>query len=361
MAVLAVLATPQQSAFAQGGVLLQGVADLELWKTDSASSLLSRGSGHPAMLARGDIWAAIEPVRNVVLFAEALGETGAARGEPGSETYMRQYGVRFSPSDAFTLEAGKVRQIVGTFSSRQLSFRNPLIGTPDGYAATYPRGVRIDGSLGIIDYRAGVLSLPLFRPGYVPIPSDATRPAIGAGITPFAGLRFGMSATKGPYLNDEFTPTQLRSRDWTSYEQHVIAADLQVSHGYFEGHAELAHSEYDVPGRPTPIKGLIFYLEPKYTFTPRFFVAARYERNDYPFIGTITAVSPIWIANRVVLQDAEMGAGFRAMASTLLKLSVRADHRAPNANPNAPHDNGYAVVLQWSQMFDVVDLVTRRQ
>lgn len=358
---LVVQALPAHSACAQGGFLFHGLTDVELWKTDSASSLLARGSGHPALLARADVWAAFEPVRNVVLFAEALGETGPARDAPGSDSYVKQYGIRFSPSDAFTLEAGKVRQIVGTFSSRQLSFRNPLIGTPDGYATTYPIGARIDGSAGMIDYRAGVLSLPLFRPGYVPIPSDAIRPAIGAGITPVVGVRFGMSATMGPYLNDEFTAGQVRAQDWKSYKQQVVAADLQLSRGYFEGHAELAHSSYDVPGRPTQIKGLLYYLEPKYTLSPRFFVAGRYERNDYPFIRPVSETSPIWIANRVVLQDVEVGGGFRATASTLLKLSVRADHWAPNANPNAPHDNGYAVALQWSQVFDFVELVTRRQ
>jgi hypothetical protein len=45
----------------------------------------------------------------------------------------------------------------------------------------------------------------------------------------------------------------------------------------------------------------------------------------------------------------------------LLKLSVRADHWALNANPNAPHDNGYALALQWSQMLDFVELFQRRQ
>ena len=358
---LALLAAPMRLVLAQGGYLIQGITDLELWKTDSASTLLARGSGHPALLARADIWAAYEPMRNFVLFAEVWGETGQARREAGNKAELKQYGVRYSPSDAFIIEAGGIRQVVGTFSARQLSNRNPLVDAPDGYSTTYPTGARVDGTVGMFDYRAGVLSLPLFREGYVPIPSDAPRPAFGAGITPFTGLRFGMSATQGPYLNDSFTPGQLRTQDWKVYNQRIVAADLQVSRGYFEGHAELAHSVYDVPGRPTAIKGLLYYLEPKYTFTPRFFLAGRYERNDYPFIRPVSEASPIWIANRVVLQDVEVGGGFRATATTLLKLSVRGDHWAPNANPNAPHDNGYAVALQWSQMLDFVELFRPRQ
>lgn len=355
---LSALSLPFAHATGQGGLLLQGVGDLELWKTDSASALVARGSGHPAPVLRADVWSAIEPIRNVVLFGEITGEAGSGRGEPGGEFYARQYGLRFSPSDAFTFEAGKVRQIVGTFSSRQLSFRNPLVGTPDGYATTYPFGVRVDGNVGAVDYRLGAVTLPLYRPGYTPAPSQALRPAVGAGITPTTGLRFGVSATEGPYLNSSFTPALLRAQDWTIYKQRIIAGDAQVSRGYFEGHAEIARSSYDIPGKPS-VPGLMFYVEPKYTFAPRFFVAARYERNDYPFIAPATAT--IWTANPVVVSDVEVGGGYRAAPGTLLKLSVRADHWTPNINPFAPHDNGYAAVVQWSQTFDVVELLTPRR
>jgi hypothetical protein len=70
-----------QFAFAQGGFLVQGVTDFEQWKTDSASTLLARGSGHPALLARADIWAAFEPVRNLVLFVEGLARRGKRVGK----------------------------------------------------------------------------------------------------------------------------------------------------------------------------------------------------------------------------------------------------------------------------------------
>ncbi|MEP6619343.1 MAG: hypothetical protein ABJE47_08510 [bacterium] len=357
VALLAAAILPPQLR-AQGGFLLQGVGDIELWKTDSASALLARGSGHLAPLFRGDVWSAIEPVRNLVLFGELWGEAGSARTETGGGVDARQYGIRYSPSDAFTFETGKIRQIVGAFSSRQLSFRNPLVGTPDGYATSYPYGARVDGSRSMVDYRIGVMSLPLYRPGYTPVPGNRLRAAIGAGITPTTGIRFGVSATEGPYLNDAFSPALLRAQEWTAYKQRIVAADAQVSRGYFEGHAELARSSYDIPGKPA-VQGLLFYLEPKYTFSPRFYLAARYERNDYPFIGPATAT--IWTANPVVFNDAEIGGGFRPAAGTLLKLSVRADHWTPNASPFAPHDNGYAVVMQWSQTFDVMELLTPRR
>ena len=343
---------------AQGGFLWQGVASVEGWKTDSASLLLARGGGHPSLLGRVDSWAAAEPITNIIAFAEVLGERGSALDETGNDVYLKQYGLRYSPADAFTIEAGRITQVVGTFSARQLATRNPLIGVPDGYGATYPKGARIDGSLGMVDYRAGVLSLPVWRSGYTPEPSTAWRPAYGVGVTPIIGLRVGMSGTYGSYLNDSYTASQLNGNVWSSFKENIVAADAEFSRGYFEAHFEGAHSTYDIPGRPDTQNGLEYYLESKYTFTPRFYVAARFEQNDYPFIA---AFGPVWVAANSKVSDGEVGGGFRILSGTLLKLAFRKDRWSPNPNPGAPHDDGYALNLQLSQGFDVMDLITRKQ
>ena len=359
LALAAGIALPQASK-AQGGVLLQGVYDAELWKTDSASSLLARNHGQPGLLGRVNLWTAIEPLRDVVLFGQLQAETGKARHEPGSEVYVNQYGARWSPSDAFVLEAGKMTHIIGVFSNRHLSFRNPLIGEPDGYSAVYPYGVRISGVASIVDYRAGVVSMPVWHEDYTPTPSKVARPAIGGGVTPFTGFRIGASATAGPYLGSD-DAVFIAGGDWRRYKQHVVAADMQVSREYFEANAELARASYDVPDRAEPAIGLTWYVETKYTFTPRFYAAVRVERNDYPYIAPlVTPFSvPIWIASNSDFTDVEVGGGFRVTSSTLLKLSVRADHWVPNPNPNAPTASGRALAMQLSQTFDVIDLMAR--
>ena len=346
------------SAHAQGGILVQGVLDVEAWKTDSMSTLLARNGGKPGAMGRIGLWAAVEPWRDVVMFGQLSAETGPARYEEGGELYVTQYGTRWSPNDAFVLEAGKMTHVVGTFSSRHLSFRNPLVGSPDGYALVYPFGVKVSGSASILDWRAAVLSKPLTHEDYTVEPSHAPRPAVGAGITPFVGFRLGASATVGPYLNRDLAPTLLAGRGWRSYRQRLVAADLQLSRGYFEAFAELAHGSYDVPGGE-PIAGLTWYVESKYTFTPRFFAAVRVERNDYPYIMPYNDFG--WIADKSDFTDVEMGVGVRLTASTLAKLSLRADHWVPNPNPFAPQSSGRAVAFQLSQTFDLVELARGRR
>jgi hypothetical protein len=357
-ATLLSLVLPIAPASAQGGILFQGVVDAEMWKTDSLSALLARNDGRPGAMARIGLWGAAEPWRDVVVFGQLSGETGPGRHEEGSELYVTQYGTRWSPSDAFILEAGKLTHVVGTFSSRYLSFRNPLVGMPDGYALVYPFGVKVSGSASMFDWRAAILSKPLTHEDYTVDPSHAPRPAVGVGVTPFTGLRLGASATVGPYLNDTLPATLLAGRSWRSFNQRIVAADLQFSRGYFETFAELAHGDYDVPGRDA-LGGLTWYVETKYTFTPRFYTAVRVERNDYPYIMPFDQNG--WIADKSDFTDVEVGGGFRMTANTMLKLSVRADHWVPNPNPFAPQASGRALAMQLSRTFDVLEMITPRR
>lgn len=356
LGALALLLAAAPAAHAQGGFLAQGVLDAELWKTDSASQLLARNGGRPGAMGRFGMWAAAEPWRDVVVFGQLQAETGPGRHEPGSELYVNQYGVRWSPRDAFVLEAGKMSHVVGVFSARHLSFRNPLVGSPDGYSLVYPFGVRVSGSASIFDWRAAMLSKPLTHEDYTVEPSHAPRPAIGVGVTPFTGFRLGASASVGPYLGRDLPPTLLAGRGWRSFNQRVVAADAQLSRGYFEAFAEVARASYDVPGAE-PLAGLTWYVETKYTLAPRWYIAARVERNDYPYI--MPQDDFVWIADRSDFTDGEVGVGFRATASTLVKLSVRADHWVPNPNPFAPQTSGRAIAMQLSQTFDLVELATR--
>jgi hypothetical protein len=356
------LVAPKAHAQTQLPFLVEGLIDGEAWSTTKRSNLLTRNNGNPAALARMQLWGAVEPLPGFVLYAQAEAEGGNARANAlGSQVdvYGDQYGIRYSGWRGLMLDAGKLQPVIGTFAPRHFSNRNPLIGTPDAYSLQYPVGAVLSGDFKYADFRAGAVTLPATHAGYVPTATPRLRPAIGAGVTPFVGVRLGGSWTEGPYLNDALSPLDLRDRSWSHYHQRVFALDAKASHGYLETFAEAARATYDVPGRAGAIMGYTYYGEVKYTFTPRFYVATRVERNAYPFIRSSAGN---WTARRVDFVNGELGVGYRAAAATLLKLSVRGDRWwvADNASGFLGR-GGPAVVFQVSQSIDVKRLLTPKQ
>jgi hypothetical protein len=232
-----------------------------------------------------------------------------------------------------------------------------LIGEPDGYSVDYPLGAEVFGESRKFDYRLALVSLPASHVGYVPAATPRVRPAIGAGVTPFVGLRLGASFTAGSYLNRNVADSVLGGRHWSDFQQSVIAVDASFSRGYLETHAEAARGSYDVPGRT--LTGFTYYGEAKYTLSPRFFVAGRAERNKYPFIRPNTRA---WTARLTDFVDGELGGGYRASASTLIKASIRGDRWwVRTSSPGFLGKGGYAIALQVSQSFDVVEWLDRNR
>ena len=215
----------------------------------------------------------------------------------------------------------------------------------------YPWGLQISGSGLRLDYRLALVSLPWTHEDYTPDPGFAVRPAVGVGVTPRTGLRLGASFTTGPYLSSDLRPDLPVGADWKDYTQRVFAFDARFSRGYFEGHAELALSRYEVPTRGGSLEGSTYYGEIKYTWTPRFFTALRLERNRRVDIAPVSAGA--WPAGTVAVSDGEIGVGYRIGVRTLLKVSYRRDHRQGPA--------GSAAALQLSQGFDLKSLLQARQ
>lgn len=360
LAAVPMLVSAPKTSCAQNGLLLQGIVDGEVWSTDTTSNLLTRNRGRPATLARVQLWGAYEPFNSWVIYAQGEGEFGSARavGEE-NDIYSNQFGIRYAPSPKFVVDAGRLTPIIGTFSSRRFSTRNPLIGIPDGYSLQYPLGAEISGEARYVDYRVGMVSLPAEHLNYVPHTTERLRPAIGGGITPFVGARIGGSFTVGPYLNNSLTPAQLGGQKWTDFDQRVIALDASFSRGYLETHAEYAQGRYEVPNRANAVTGTTYYAEAKYTLTPRFFIAGRAERNHYPFIRQTTGVT--WVANLTDFVDGEVGGGYRVTTTSILKVSVRGDRWWVKTGTSFPGRGGRAVAMQWSQSFDALSWFQRER
>jgi hypothetical protein len=352
------LATTALPAQRSKGLLVQGILDAEVWSTDSLSNLLTRNGGRPGVVGRGVVWAAAEPWERVFVYATGVLASGNARpvdDRPRAE--LEQLGVRWHRSAALLIDIGRIPSPIGAFAPRRFSTRNPLIGVPDGYPVQYPWGVMASGATTTLDYRVGVMSLPVAHEGYVPEPTSAFRPVIGGGITPVVGVRLGVSATAGPYLNDSLSATQLGGESWRSYGQRVLAADLHASRGHADLRGEWARSRYEVPGQQ-PIQGTTYYGEGTYALTPRIFAAIRHELNAYPFIR---AFGDAWTARLTAFQNTEVGAGFRWNASTLLKASYRSDRWEVNAqNSGFIRPGGHAFAVQLSRTFDAASILDRQ-
>lgn len=344
-------ATP---AFGQGRVIVEGIVDGEVWATDSGSRLLTRNNGHLAPVGRLQLWTGVALHPRLQLFV--LGELEAGNGRPqqdveeGTEVGIEQVALRYIRSAGLMVDVGKLVSPVGTFAPRHLSTTNPLIGSPDSYSLSYPWGIQISGSTARWDYRAALLNLPLTNAKYVPEASAAPRLALGGGFTPSPSLRVGASYTRGPYLHRDLADSLATGASWQDYKQEIVALDVRFSRGYVEVHGELTLSKYDVPGRTTPITGRAYYAELKYTWSPRFFTAARFEANDYALIRPAGAGA--WRARSVSFYDFELGAGYRLDPRTLVKGSYRRD--AWVGQPD-----GYAFALQVSHHFDVMSWFAR--
>ncbi len=333
--------------------LVQGLFDAEVWKTDAGSKLLSKNDGDTAPAGRLRLWAVGEFLPGLQAFAVVRGEDGSGSYEGRRQGTLEQAALRytFSAPLRLVLEAGKIVTPIGNFPRRLLSSINPLIGMPDSYDVSYPLGFQASGQVERLDYRVGFVDLPLVNESYVPEPGSALRPTLALGLTPVTGLRLGGYATRGPYLGPDIEAFLPAGSGWRDYQQHVLGADIRFSRGYFELNGDFNRNSYEAPGQTRLVRGKSYFIEPKYTWTPRFFTALRFERNDYAYIRPLGP--GFWLATAVDFFNAEAGAGYRLGPGTVLKVAYRRDRWNVDDSLKSILPNGYSVSAQLSYTFNV--------
>ena len=347
---------------AEGRVLFQGLADGEVWDTDSQSILLTRNEGDTASQRRLRLWAAAQlapGLQGMVLGRFEGGNSSQYIVAESKTAELEQAWLRYTLPTSVRLmaQAGRMPQPIGNFSRRYLSSQNPLIGAPADYEIEYPYAVEIAGRAGPIDFLAAVVDKPLGKQIWLPEASSAPRPAFAVGVTPFTGFRFGAYATWGPYLSRDVEPEIPAGHGWRDYDQRVIGFDLQFSRGHFELNAEMTRSLFEVPGQSDD-SGVVWYLEPKYTWSPRWYTALRLEKNNqasvwlpyYPYI-------PEWYVTDEDSWDLEAGVGFRIDPRSLVKLAYRVERSTEY--PTYTPEVGHALALQVSWNFDAISWFDR--
>jgi hypothetical protein len=350
LACLGVLAT---RAGAQR-IALETLTDVELWKTSDSSRLLARNNGDALAEARLQGWFRMRFGESLEL--RTLGRLGWTT-EPGTHLVaaLEQASLRYVRSRELVVEAGKLLYPMGSFGARRFSNTNPVIGSPDLYPYQYPIGVVVSGVSGALDYRAGLVTLPLVNTKYTPEPGASVRPVLGFGWSAGPQLRLGASATRGPYLSDRVDGQLPAGAAWSDFDQAVIATEARYSAGYFEARAEAAWSRYQVPVREMDVSGFGWYGEVRGTISPRLFVAARYEDFDYPFILPVSRA--FWVATATRQMNGELGVGYRVSADALIKASLRKDNWPVQTTASgARFPNGYALGIQFSLHTDLIAL-----
>jgi hypothetical protein len=360
-AVWLALALASSPALSQERVLVKGLLDMEIWKTDAGSRLLSTNEGDPAPAWRVRLWAAgqIHPsLQGFVLGEREGGQTGdEEEEETGVELEQAFLRYSFRAPLRLALQAGKIPMPIGNFARRYFSDVNPLVGAPDAYGVNYPLGILVSGGISLLDYRLGVIDRPVTNEQYVPESASAPRPVLAIGMTPTTGVRLGAYLTRGPYLSEDLESVLPAGADWKGYDQRIAGVEFQFSRGHFELNADFASSKYDVPTHAQESRGKTYFIEPKYTWSPRFFTALRLEQNDYAFIRPVS--SSVWMARTANVYDAEAGFGFRLGPTTLLKVAYRRDHWTVEASRKPMFPDGYSVSAQISHSFDVLSWFER--
>lgn len=361
LAVLFAGAAAVVPAVAQERWLFQGLLDAEYWNTDEGSRLLSRDDGDRAGTGSLRLWAAGDIAPGLQGFALGSLHGGDACIEDPCETEsdLEQAWLRWTvPGGArLMIEAGRILTPIGDFPRRYLSTDNPLIGIPSDYSVAYPDGMAVAGWAGLADYKVAVVDQPLYADWYGPVPGSAFRPMIGAGVTPVVGLRFGAFATRGPYLGQDADTALAAGAAWQDYDQSVYGAEVQFSRGHFELHGQFARSAYEVPGFAERAYGKTYWIEPRYTFTPRLFAALRAGQNDYPYIAPIYGTT--WIASSARVADLEVGIGYRVLPDLLVKASYRRDRWWVPEGLESMLPAGHSFALAASWRFDIGDALTR--
>ncbi|HEV8201340.1 MAG TPA: hypothetical protein VGS03_15085 [Candidatus Polarisedimenticolia bacterium] len=341
--------------------LMQGLADFAWSDTDPGSRLLSVNGGDGTGGGALRLWAAGEIAPGFQGFI--MGKYESLPPDPGddreTDTDLEQAYLRYTGQGKarYMAEAGRLVTPVGDFSSRYLPDQNPLVGAPSDYSVTYPEGAKVTGWVKTFDMMAAAVNRPLLADWYAMPSGKAWRPMLSAGWTPITGLRMGLFATQGPYLGEDASASLAQGDSWQDFDQTVEGFEMRYSIGHFELHGQYAASRYEVPGHDRDSRGRVWYVEPRYAFTPRFFAALRVENNDYPYIIPIYGTT--WIGNNAQVADIEAGVGVRFLPDLTVKVSYRQDKWTVDEALEDILPDGHAFAAQIAYHFDVRGLVQR--
>ncbi|MBI5837510.1 MAG: hypothetical protein HZB25_09720 [Candidatus Eisenbacteria bacterium] len=355
--------------FARGA----GAADIEL---RGLLDLALTSRGNALVLNRND--SPFDPYR-LTLFAdgrvsERLEAYSEFRYDENRGPLVVGAYMKWTPRDErdVHLLAGKVPWLIGALGPRTYSNRNPLMGLPlfhqyhtslrwdqlpanadillnqagrgpygvsyanpgpgsGGYGSSAPAalpgmtvlydtwwdfGVLLTGSARPLELTLGMVNGTPGRPN-PGADENGGKTILGRlGLMPVAGVRVGLSGSRGPYLSDAVAAALPAGRKVTDYDQRLVLADAEFEIQHAEMRGEAFHSTWQTPALgDLGVSG--YSLEGRYVLPLGFYVAARWDRMDFTRLQESNGESYPWDYNR---RRAEYGLGCRIARRSLAKL-----------------------------------------
>ncbi|MGI8744470.1 MAG: hypothetical protein ACR2NN_18230 [Bryobacteraceae bacterium] len=188
---------------------------------------------------------------------------------------------RFWNNRSLVVRVGQLSSAFGSFLLRYDDNDNPLIGMPLSYGYYYQpvtiyglAGAQVDATAGKLDVRAQfVNSSPANRRSIFDRDQYGNW-AGGAGYTIRQGLRVGVSAYRGPYLDrhyEYYNPGEARPRDLPAT---AYGLDVQWGRGPWTVYGEYQRFQMTYHAIPT-YKESVAYVEARRVLHPRWYVATR--------------------------------------------------------------------------------------
>ena len=244
-------------------------------------------------------------------------------------------------ADELLAEAGEGEEGVDFGSGRDFP------GMPIVYDQWWDFGAVLLGSSRPVEYSVGFVNgSPGFsNPGEDHTPGKSVLGRVGLAPTP--GLRFGVSGSYGPYLDEEnIAPTLPPGVKTDDFNQVLTMADLQYSVGHADFHAEGFVNTWETPtvGNLRVRGG---YGELKYGLPRGFYVAGRYSIMRFSDVVDSTGASRTWDSN---VDRLEVGGGYRVTRGVTAKLVYQLNTLQP-PDPAVAEEEFDVVAAQLSVVF----------
>src|SRR5256714_3776588 len=311
---------------------LSGLIDVEGYFIDQRAPGLTETDDSFLFNPRISLFLDAQWTSHWYFFGQLRVDRGFDPSDQGAQVRLDEYFFRYTPLDQpwIAFQAGKFATVVGNWTARHFSWDNPFINAPlpyenvtgiwDMYAPgnvdvlfawahvgeydsgdysdkyqrlpiiwgpSYASGFAVLGTIDKFDY-----ALELKNSALASRPESWDLTNVGFEDPTFSGRigfrpnemwNVGFSASAGPYLLSQATPTLPRGRDIDDYRELVLGQDLSFAWHHWQFWTEFFETRFEVPGIGNADL-FSYYFETKYKFTPQLFGAVRWNQQLF---GTV--------------------------------------------------------------------------